>query len=87
MPLKGRGGSGGIPEIASGDALKVVRVKSDESGLELATPATGLPAISEGDAAKVLVVKSDESGYELQTPSIGGSDEAAVLAIMAYVGF
>lgn len=82
MPITRRGGDSGIPEIAAGDALKVVRVKTDETGLELAAVPVELPAIEEGDAAKVLTVKADETGYELQTPSTGGADETTVLGML-----
>jgi hypothetical protein len=90
MPIYRRGGDGGdsgLPEISEGDALKVVRVKSDESGMELAAVPVELPVIAEGDAGKVLTVKEDESGMELVTPSTGGADEAAVLAIALATGY
>jgi len=90
MPIFKRGGDGssGLPVIEEGDALKVVRVKSDESGMELAAVPVELPAIEEGDAGKVLAVKEDESGMELVTPSAGGgADEAAVLAITLATGY
>jgi hypothetical protein len=87
MPIHRRGGDSGIPAIATGDALKVVRVKSDESGMELATVPVELPAIEEGDAGKVLTVNAEESGYALATPSTGGADEAAVLAIAFATGY
>ena len=40
MPLKSNMGSG-VPEIESGDASKVLAVKSDESGAEWVTPSSG----------------------------------------------
>lgn len=80
MPLHRRGGSG-LPEIAAGDAEKVLAVKSDESGVEyVALPADELPAPETGDAGKVLTVNAEESGYALVTPSAGGADAATVLA-------
>ena len=84
MPIYRRGGSGdsGLPEIAAGDSLKVVRVKLDESGLELAAVPVELPAIEEGDVGKVLTVNAEETGYELQTPSTGGADETTVLGML-----
>lgn len=85
MPIYRRGGSGGdsgIPEIAAGDSLKVVRVKLDESGLELAAVPVELPAPTTGDAGKVLTVTAEEDGYALQTPSTGGADETTVLGML-----
>lgn len=85
MPIYRRGGSGGdsgIPAPAAGDALKVVRVKADLSGLELAAETVELPAVTEGDAGKVLTVKADETGYELQTPTTGGAEETTVLGML-----
>ena len=40
MPLKSKMGSG-VPEIESGDASKVLAVKSDESGAEWVTAPSG----------------------------------------------
>lgn len=89
MPIVRRGGDSGIPAIAAGDALKVIRVKTDETGLELAAVPVELPAIEEGDESKVLAVKSDGSGVEyvdlpadeLPTPTEG--DAGKVLAVNA----
>lgn len=82
MPIYKRGGNSGLPAIAAGDALKVIRVKTDETGLELAAVPVELPAIEEGDAGKVLAVNAEETGYELQTPSTGGADETTVLGML-----
>ena len=40
MPLESKRGSG-VPEIESGDASKVLAVKSDESGAEWVTAPSG----------------------------------------------
>ena len=40
MPLKSKRGNG-VPEIESGDASKVLAVKSDESGAEWVTAPSG----------------------------------------------
>lgn len=83
MPIYKRGGGSGLPEIAAGDASKVLAVKGDESGVEyVALPADELPTPEEGDAGKVLTVNAEETGYALETPSAGGADEAAVLALL-----
>jgi hypothetical protein len=85
MPIYRKGGSG-LPAITAGDALKILRVKSDESGMELAAVPVELPAPTTGDAGKVLAVTAEEDGYELQAPSTGGADEAAVLSLLDFLG-
>jgi hypothetical protein len=70
-----------VPSVYTGDASKVVSVKSDESGLEFVTPTAGataftglsdVPSAYTGAASKVVSVKSDESGLEFTTASGGG---------------
>jgi hypothetical protein len=64
-----------LPAIATGDAGKVLAVKTDESGVEFVTPSGSepeIPAIASGDAGKVLAVKGDESGVEFVNP-VGSS--------------
>lgn len=55
---------GGLPEIASGDAGKVLTVNSGETGVEWAESAGGLPTIESGDAGKLLAVNAGETGAE-----------------------
>lgn len=47
MPLKSKRGSG-VPEIESGDASKVLAVKSDESGAEWVDAPSGSGGVSLG---------------------------------------
>ena len=59
-----------LPDIASGDAGKVVIVSSTEDGFEYASlPEGTLPIIAEGDAGKLLAVNVTEDGFEWITPS------------------
>ena len=69
------------PADYTGQALKSVRVKADESGLEFTTPSGGgggvtvftaltdTPADYTGQALKSVRVKLDETGLEFTTPS------------------
>lgn len=58
-----------LPDIALGDAGKIVIVSSTEDGFEYTSlPEGTLPIIAEGDAGKLLAVNGTEDGYEWIAP-------------------
>ena len=78
-----------VPQDYTGQAGKVLAVKSNETGLEFVEPSVGgsgvdtlleltdTPNSYTGQANKIVAVKADESGVEFITaPSGGGSGEA-----------
>ena len=69
-----------LPAIVSGDAGKVLKVNSLETGVEWANESTELPSIAAGDAGKVLKVNSGETGVEWGTAG-GGSSPVKVITI------
>lgn len=69
-----------LPSIGSGDATKILKVNTGETGYELDVK---IPTVQSGDATKLLKINSGEDGYAYgaKVPDIQAGDATKLLKI------